>query len=215
MSKLRQEILSCNGCGWQQPFQIWESLNASLDPDAKAQLLEGKLTQFTCEKCGGSADVTYPLLYHDMRRGLMIWLAPHGTPAETEDPQAVRAVADYRLRLVAWRQDLIEKILLAEAGLDDRLFECFKIALHVQYARSAETQVGPVLFAGLACAEGKEPQIRLSLLGQHGSQGACVPLAAYHSLRDAFASKLPPEQAERGHWLRIDLDYAKRVLETP
>ena len=70
----RSQSVTCPSCGHQQDFVAWESLNATLNPLEKEQLLTGTLTRFTCEKCKESVDVVYPLLYHDMEKQFMVWL---------------------------------------------------------------------------------------------------------------------------------------------
>ncbi len=72
MSIPLQLTLSCYQCGNEQPFTYWRTLNASLDPGAKAELLDGRLLRFACDRCQRTCNVSYPMLYHDMKQGLLI-----------------------------------------------------------------------------------------------------------------------------------------------
>jgi rRNA maturation protein Nop10 len=77
---------TCQQCGETQPFTLWRTLNATLDPEAKARLLKGELTLFTCQKCGRSENVSYPMLYNDVKAHLLVWLWPSSGGPE---PKAV------------------------------------------------------------------------------------------------------------------------------
>jgi hypothetical protein len=72
MSMPLRSTFACHQCGNMQPFTYWQSLNASLDPAAKAELLNGSLTRFACLRCHWTCNVGYPMLYHDMEQGLLI-----------------------------------------------------------------------------------------------------------------------------------------------
>ena len=59
---------------WRLRFVIWQSLNATLNPEAKADMMESCLFEHKCPKCGHVDSYTYDLLYHDMESMLMIQL---------------------------------------------------------------------------------------------------------------------------------------------
>ena len=127
MSLPSQHTITCGGCGRRQAFTMWDSLNVSLNRDLKAELLRGELTRFVCAGCGWSGDVFYPMLYHDMEQKVMIHLcAPQGEPESLGSgglPQMERFLEGYRFRRVNTRNELREKILIFDAGLDDGLLE--------------------------------------------------------------------------------------------
>ena len=118
---------TCNGCEATQSFTVWESLNVSLNPEEKIHLLNGNLTTFTCKKCGWSCNVSYPLLYHDMEKHLMVWLWLDAGEPETITLPIVEKVNDYIFRLVSTKHELVEKICIVEFGLDDRVIELLKL----------------------------------------------------------------------------------------
>jgi hypothetical protein len=68
MSIHRPVEIECPNCQRTQTVVVWESLNANVDPEAREQLLQGKINVFECEACGQSALIPASLLYHDMTR---------------------------------------------------------------------------------------------------------------------------------------------------
>ena len=74
MSLPQQLNIRCKGCGAQQEFIAWRTLNASINPEAKELLLTGELMRFACAKCRWTGPIIYPLLYHDMEKCVMVWL---------------------------------------------------------------------------------------------------------------------------------------------
>lgn len=69
-----EELVKCSNCGSEDGFVIWQSLNATLNPEAKADMTESCLFEHKCPKCGHVDSYTYDLLYHDMESMLMIQL---------------------------------------------------------------------------------------------------------------------------------------------
>lgn len=68
MSRLHLVKLTCPHCQAENEAAVWDSINAQLDPQAKEQLLEGKINILTCSRCGVSSPIDAPLLYHDMEK---------------------------------------------------------------------------------------------------------------------------------------------------
>src|SRR3954467_4039301 len=116
--------VTCPGCQHEQDFTAWRSLNVTLDRDHTADLISGKLTRFTCDRCGHTAEVVYPMLYHDMDRRLMVWMSPPhpaaagaGAEAEEEEmppPDAMLGAGGegYVFRRVGTRNELVEKVFI-------------------------------------------------------------------------------------------------------
>ena len=137
MSMEHEELVKCSKCGHEDGFIIWQSLNATLNPEAKADMMGNGLFEHKCPKCGHVDSYTYDLLYHDMESMLMIQLC------ESEDCVAeyiamfddlskktddlIKMDDDYTLRLVNSRNDLREKVYIFDQGLDDRIIELMKL----------------------------------------------------------------------------------------
>jgi hypothetical protein len=135
MTRISTETVTCPACDHEQEFTHWESVNVSLDPNLKDQLLRGELTTFTCNKCGAQVDVQAPLLYHDMEKQLMIWLLPGDMEPEMPQQNGLlgglieRFSGQFTYRVVRDLNQLIEKIRIFDDELDDKVIELLKFML--------------------------------------------------------------------------------------
>ena len=64
--------ITCQKCGTKGKVELWKSINAQLDSDAKKQLIEGSLHRFQCAKCGFGGVIEIDTLYHDMRQNYVV-----------------------------------------------------------------------------------------------------------------------------------------------
>jgi hypothetical protein len=76
MTIKRAVELECPKCGVNSETVVWDSLNVSLDPEAKDELLAGRLNRFHCHACDYETTVAVDLLYHDMGREYLVQLYP-------------------------------------------------------------------------------------------------------------------------------------------
>lgn len=119
----------CHKCGTENTIDIYKSINAATDPVLKASVLNGEAFLWECPECGASNLAAYECLYHDPKDKYMIWMLPFGEPQGPEKVaimNQVRAMGDYRLRIVSNPGDLMEKVIIYDAGLDDRCIEFVK-----------------------------------------------------------------------------------------
>ena len=128
-------------------MDLYESVNVQAEPDLRQRLLANGLNVVRCEGCELSFRVDKPLLYHDPARRIMIYLVPFAEDAlETGERQFADLLlrldgllpADIRapnIGLVCSRIELVERIFLLEAGLNERIVEYLKYLL---YTRNAE-----------------------------------------------------------------------------
>lgn len=137
MSLGEEQPISCSRCRQEQPFTVWSSVNVTEDPKLKDQLLTHELTTFRCSRCGHEAHVAFDLLYHDMDKRLAIWLKyPDDTGRFGVDPLArdlFAAITDeYTCRRVPSFQELLEKILVFDSGLNDYAVELAKLLICIR-----------------------------------------------------------------------------------
>lgn len=76
--------VQCPTCEHRQSVTVWRSLNADMSPEAREELLAGRINVFRCERCDFQADLEVSLLYHDMKRQFMAQYHPFDA---LEDPE--------------------------------------------------------------------------------------------------------------------------------
>ncbi len=158
----------CEQCGKYHDAVIYDGVDVGKEPQFRAKVMDASIFDFVCPECGAVSGIIYPFLYHDPEHRFMVQLVdstvkedPFTGLFDTEDEtdQAIRSVVEdmkerYFLRTVTTPNDLMEKIAVFEAGLDDRVLELIKqgilaadqkdTILHLYYAPTAE---GPVFLA--------------------------------------------------------------------
>lgn len=130
MSTNMSKDVGCPKCGAAVETQMWPEINAEENPDLRERILEETLFDWTCPECGYVARFLYPCLYHDPGRSFMIYMAPGGCEFHTaETDEKFPQLMGIKKRVVASVEELKEKILIFEAGLDDYAVELVKLAL--------------------------------------------------------------------------------------
>ncbi len=188
MSRPQQTDLLCPRCGRQNTVTLWESVNVTVDPELKDQFLQGALTSFECVDCGALVGLEANLLYHDMDQQLLLWLCPADDQdsGPTPEPVAMHLLdglgTEYLRRLVASRARLGEKILLFDAGLDDRVVEVLKVAILGRVASTPPPE-DRFVFAEVRDPQSEDAQLTFTLITDEGDWPAYfVPLSYYHAL---------------------------------
>ena len=119
-------LANCSRCGKQTEVELRQSINTALDPELKARVRDGSLFVWECPACGSRNLLKYQTLYHDPEARLMVWLLPEGQEPPKEVADAVKELEGYTLRRVREVGDLVEKVNIHEAGLDDVAMEMCK-----------------------------------------------------------------------------------------
>ena len=60
--------ITCPRCNTTQEVQIWDSVNVTLNPELKAEIMNQRLNVFICGHCDYRGSVDVSLLYHDMQK---------------------------------------------------------------------------------------------------------------------------------------------------
>jgi hypothetical protein len=76
MSIKQQLELECPNCHERQETAVWSSINVQLSPEAKHELLAGRLNVLQCHNCGNQATIATDLLYHDMEEQFWVQYLP-------------------------------------------------------------------------------------------------------------------------------------------
>ena len=76
MSRKEQIAVTCTQCSHEQKATLWRSVNVTLDPEAKKEVLGGKLNFFQCSKCNYQSSLDADLVYHDMEKEFIVMYYP-------------------------------------------------------------------------------------------------------------------------------------------
>lgn len=119
-------LANCSNCGRSTEVSIPRSINTALDPELKSRVRDGSLFIWECPYCGRRSVAVQETLYHDPTSRLMLWLLPGTAEPSAAAQEAVKGLEGYTLRVVREVGELIEKINIADAGLDDTTIEMCK-----------------------------------------------------------------------------------------
>ena len=152
MSTWMRAGLACPACGGGVETPIAKGVHASRAPQTRAAILDGTLHRMQCTHCAAAIVIDAELLYTDFARGhwvqvgaaadLARWptierdaLAGFQRWLTATSPAIAPEAARFTVRVVLGLDELRERLLLWDAGLDDALVECAKhVALRQQPA---------------------------------------------------------------------------------
>lgn len=63
-------------CGIKVNMDVYDSVNVTLDPKLYTKVLNKKINYYQCKKCGRIFEPAFQFLYHDMKKGYLIWVVP-------------------------------------------------------------------------------------------------------------------------------------------
>ncbi|MCR5350992.1 MAG: CpXC domain-containing protein [Bacteroidales bacterium] len=133
----------CSRCGAEHNADVPQSVNATTQPDLKEKVRSGELFTWSCPHCGTTNLVKLPFLYHDPAEHLMLVL--------TDAPVSAEGLPEgYTGRLVRTVGELVEKIKIFDAGLDDVIIEMCKFVTCQELKKDVELK-----FVGTDGADGE------------------------------------------------------------
>lgn len=213
MSKANTETITCPACQTHQSFVLWNSVNVTLDPTLRDKLRSGELTTFHCAHCGHTAEVVAPLLYHDMDKCWMFWLVPDGKlPKQAEGDLLSKHLPGYCLRLVRSRNELLEKLTIFDASLDDRLIAVVKLLLRAQLEQHSGIENATLFFDEWTHEPGKPGRLRFAWVGDDKVQGIEIPGDLYENAKHDLAAVLDGAEHRQDVWIVTDDHYAAKLM---
>ena len=157
---------NCSHCGSQTEVELRQSINAALDPELKARVKDGSLFLWECPYCGHRNLAKYQTLYHDPDAKMMVWLLPGEEQPPQAVEEAVKELEGYTLRRVREVGDLIEKVNIHDAGLEDTVLEmCKWVTRRELSAKNPEAATAPLRFLRMEGAD-NDLVLALPLSGQ-------------------------------------------------
>jgi predicted RNA-binding Zn-ribbon protein involved in translation (DUF1610 family) len=136
MSANHIEKIKCPKCGKVSDYVVWDTIDTSIDPQMKAQIRNGEAFRWHCPDCGNNSLIFYPTLYHQVADKYLLCYVP-GDPTSAvahmkdleKDPgeSGYKFDSTYTKRIVYDMNQLREKLMILDAGLDDHVIELMKV----------------------------------------------------------------------------------------
>lgn len=155
MSRHVLRPITCPQCSKESDFLVWDSINTTLDPEMYQAVRDGSAFLFKCPHCDCEVSVDYGFLYHQMDDSIMIqycnsdenfeemlqMFTKKPNPESDVDEMVHNLLDDnYLIRIVRTRNQLLEKLAIFDAGLDDRIIEIIKLFYMVQLLEQNENE---------------------------------------------------------------------------
>lgn len=190
--------VTCPACGREHDVKLVQSINTRDDPESKQKLLAGELDVLACE-CGRRTQLVAELLYVDPVSELYYQVAPtDDAMAKGEAAFAATGTVGTQ-RLVPSLNALVEKVKIADAGLEDWVVEMVKVLLLASLPEPDLDRV--LLFDRL-----EDERIHWVMFGTE-ARAMQSPMAAYERL--AARTQARPKPTER----RIDRVWALAAVQ--
>ena len=219
MSIITEALAPCSKCGQQHKVTVYRSINTSENPELKDKVKDGSLFLWECPHCGQVNLAKYETLYHDPAARLMVWLIPAGEISETQ-MQAItmhkKAMGGYTLRRVNDMGSLMEKVLIADAGLDDVVLEMCKYVTKLEMIQKSVSAEQKDEFMAATFhfykAEGQEgEQLITFMYGLDGQMlGVNIGWNVYQDCKGILERN--PQIKPADGFAKIDADWLNSVL---
>ncbi len=138
MSIPYQVKVNCPKCHAAFSTTAWKSVNTDLSKELSEKIISGAFFSTQCSNCRSHFHLEYDVLYHDIKRRVMIWVL-HTDKSDyrrkCEQIKSSPLLPDYKTRIVHDINALREKVAALEAGRDDRIIELYKIYLQHEVVR--------------------------------------------------------------------------------
>ncbi len=206
--------INCPNCNEKNEVILWEKINVDMNPDLKEDLFTEKINNLTCTKCGSISRINIPLYYNDNKRKFFIYLVPDFPIDKKEEEKLMDSLRSKTLnildegynnkkRVVFDYYNLLEKILIFDEQLDDRVVEGCKIL--------ARTQLK--LMEGKAAFEKIEnDELVFNFFEKEerkASKSFSIPKAMYYEIEEIINTK---DAVNSDEFRKIDVQYAVKML---
>lgn len=121
----------CEGCGSETRREFFSSVNVGEKPELKEAISSGDYFVWECPGCSHKNLIGGPFLYTDPLLKLVVLLSKDAVASEGE-------ISGYTARQVRTVGELIEKIKIADAGLDDVAVELCKYVTLQELGKEVE-----------------------------------------------------------------------------
>lgn len=211
MKRENQVKIKCPKCG--NEIETTSVSAVSISAEARAQrdeVLNKKLNICICEKCQTNIEIGTTMLYHDVENAFMVYYVPSLAIDVVREElnnikdnlqQSTENLGYNFLRIVNSYDALIEKIIIAESGLDDRIVELVKIIL---YGQMQGKKVNAVYYDST-----KEDKMAFLVLEEGNPHLVAISADSYKVIEEKVADQF----TDSLDWLIVDSNYAMEFVD--
>lgn len=216
MSLYTKKNIRCPKCGQMSEMPLWDFVDGKESPDVKQDLLRGRVNMFECPSCSYRALVPQPMLYRDDERKLMISFCPSDDPVSREKMYEsikktsktsgeLEKLEGYNLRFVSDYNELMEKLLIFDNGLNDKAIEVVKLMVLMQDEGKMDNR--DCRFGKI---ENEKIEFMISDREEKKIYTSSVPKETYDTIyKQLLQSGMKPYSFD---WERVNSAYAVRLL---
>ena len=191
MSEYQRFQLSCT-CGHAFETKLWNTLNVTEHKELKGKLLSGEINQVQCPKCQKKSYIEKELLYHDVEQRLWVQVLPQADrpkwallqEAYQEEAKKNLGVKKYHFRLAFGKEELLEKIRIFDADLDDRILELLKVRILTE-DEALKTASDAKIFFSRYLPQEEELHFTVTSQEKNISQTIVIAFQHYHDIRES------------------------------
>ena len=162
---MRTVTLTCPKCGEQFEFNLYESVNATLDPELREKVIWGGLFAAVCPKCHHFEVLVHPFLYHDMNRKFMIQLDSYANLLEFKEEFVNNnktnelfpgIVNDIQIIGVTSMADMVTTIIAIENDLDWRVVQMSLLFMEYDFLKYCNDNKKKIKQVNYSCFTGQK-----------------------------------------------------------
>ena len=135
MSKSHMEKIKCPKCSHESEMLVWETMDTKTDPQIKDMIRSGEVFAWRCPHCDNKSLIFYPTLYHQVKEKYLLCYIPGNPSSAVEYMKTINENnesgydfnEEYTKRVVSDINQLREKLMILDEGLDDRILEIMKV----------------------------------------------------------------------------------------
>ena len=229
MIGLKEKTISvkCPKCEKEFDATIYTNINATTENGLAKRLRDGSLFLQYCPHCSQKINMEYSFIYHQVEDHLLVHYCVSDedleraqkslTQPSDEEKQMVNALManDTMIRLVRSKAQLLEKVCIYDAGMDDRVIEIMKHMVAGSFLRdNPDKKISNICF-NVYTQSGQEIEVGKKFLEIYCDNNkvaqAEVTEELYRMVFDEFISAMPPLRAD--HNIMVTPGWAKGVID--
>lgn len=206
----------CPKCNETTISKLYTSVNVTNHPELREYVMNESLFKWKCHTCGYSANLTYPVLYNDMKKRFMIYLIPridHFQLADKGLEENFKNLKHINKRIVPDFNTFKEKIFIFESGLDDMAVELTKLAISKIVAKNQGVDESEIKEGYLSMYNTENNTMGFTyFIGEERSPYVQSARLEIYGKSKSVVNELAVKDKKLKGFIRIDREWAENIL---